>query len=215
MRRTAALALALLLLAGCGAGSAPVPAETAEAYALESFELAGFPAVCGGAVYDCAGGSGAAVWPEAGAPLDAPEGARATALASGGGDGVWTLDRYWDADGTEHAALCLHRPGGGCESFEPDWPGEVTDMCCSGGALWLACADGCVRCLGEGFELLLEHELGDVTGMGATESGVNLKYREGGEVKFANLSMDGALTPRVGGGPGATGAGDAHAGAYG
>ena len=195
MRRAAALALALLLLAGCGAGSAPVPAETAEAYALESFELAGFPAVCGGAVYDCAGGSGAAVWPEAGAPLDSPEGARATALASGGGDGVWTLDIYWDADGAEHAALCLHKIGGGCESFEPDWPGEVTDMCCSGGALWLACADGCVRCLGEGFELLLEHELGDVAGMGATESGVNLKYREGGEVKFANLSMDGALTP--------------------
>lgn len=192
MRRAAALALALLLLAGCGAGSAPVPAETAEAYALESFELAGFPAVCGGAVYDCAGGSGAEVWPEAGAPLDAPEGTRATALASGGGDGVWTLDRYWDADGAEHAALCLHRPGGGCESFEPDWPGEVTDMCCSGGALWLACADGYVRCLGEGFELLLEYELGDVAGMGATESGVNLKYRE---VKFANLSMDGALTP--------------------
>ena len=195
MRRAAALALALLLLAGCGAGSAPVPAETAEAYALESFELAGFPAVCGGAVYDCAGGSGAEVWPEAGAPLDAPEGTRATALASGGGDGVWTLDRYWDADGAEHAALCLHRPGGGCESYEPVWPGEVTDMCCSGGALWLACADGCVRCLGEGFELLLEHELGDVTGMGATGSGVNLKYRDRGEVKFANLSIDGALTP--------------------
>lgn len=193
MRRAAALALALLLLAGCGgAESAPVAAETAAEYALESFELAGFPAVCGGAVYDCAGGSGAAVWPEAGAPLDAPEGTRATALASGGGDGVWTLDRYWDADGAEHAALCLHRPGGGCESFEPDWPGEVTDMCCSGGALWLACADGYVRCLGEGFELLLEYELGDVAGMGATESGVNLKYRE---VKFANLSMDGALTP--------------------
>lgn len=170
MRRAAALALALLLLAG-------------------------FPAVCGGAVYDCAGGSSAAVWPEAGAPLDAPEGARATALAAGGGDGVWTLDRYWDADGTEHAALCLHKPGGGCESYEPDWPGEVTDMCCSGGALWLACADGCVRCLGEGFELLLEYELADVTGMGATESGVNLKYRDRGEVKFANLSPDGALTP--------------------
>lgn len=194
MRRAAALALALLL-AGCGAGSAPVPAETAEAYALESFELAGFPAVSGGAVYDCAGGSGAAVWPEAGAPLDAPEGARATALAAGGGDGVWTLDRYWDADGAEHAALCLHRPGGGCESYEPDWPGEVTDMCCSGGALWLACADGCVRCVDADFGLLLEYELGDVTGMGAAESGVNLKYREGGEVKFANLSMDGALTP--------------------
>lgn len=195
MRRTAALALALLLLAGCGAGSAPVPAETAEAYALESFELAGFPAVCGGAVYDCAGGSGAEVWPEAGAPLDTPDGARATALAAGGGDGVWTLDRYWDADGTEHAALCLHKIGGGCESYEPVWPGEVTDMCCSGGALWLASADGCVRCLGEGFELLLEHELGDVTGMGATESGVNLKYLDRGEVKFANLSIDGALTP--------------------
>ena len=135
------------------------------------------------------------MWPEAGAPLDAPEGSRATALAAGGGDGVWTLDRYWDADGAEHAALCLHKIGGGCESYEPDWPGEVTDMCWSGGALWLACADGCVRCLGEGFELLLEHELGDVAGMGATESGVNLKYREGGGIKFANLSMDGALTP--------------------
>lgn len=195
MRRAAALALALLLLAGCGAGSAPVPAETAAEYALESFELAGFPAVCGGAVYDCAGGSGAAVWPEAGAPLDAPEGARATALAAGGGDGVWTLDRYWDADGAEHAALCLHKIGGGCESFEPDWPGEVTDMCCSGGALWLACADGYVRCVDADFGLLLEYELGGITGMGATESGVNLKYREGGEVKFANLSMDGALTP--------------------
>lgn len=195
MRRAAALALALLLLAGCGAGSAPVPAETAAEYALESFELAGFPAVSGGAVYDCAGGSSAAVWPEAGAPLDAPEGARATALASGGGDGVWTLDRYWDADGAEHAALCLHKIGGGCESFEPDWPGEVTDMCCSGGALWLACADGCVRCLGEGFELLLEYELGDVAGMGATGSGVNLKHLDRGEVKFANLSPDGTLTP--------------------
>ena len=195
MRRAAALALALLALAGCGAGSAPVPAETAEAYALESFELAGFPAVCGGAVYDCAGGSSTEVWPEAGAPLDSPEGARATALAAGGGDGVWTLDRYWDADGAEHAALCLHKIGGGCESFEPDWPGEVTDMCCSGGALWLACAAGCVRCLGEGFELLLEYELADVTGMGATGSGVNLKYLDRGEVKFANLSPDGALTP--------------------
>lgn len=195
MRRAAALALALLALAGCGAGSAPVAAETAAEYALESFELAGFPAVSGGAVYDCAGGSGAAVWPEAGAPLDAPEGARATALAAGGGDGVWTLDRYWDADGAEHAALCLHRPGGGCESFEPDWPGEVTDMCCSGGALWLDCADGCVRCVDESLELLLEYELENVMGLAATGSGVNLKYREGGEVKFANLSMDGALTP--------------------
>ena len=115
MRRTAALALALLLLAGCSAGSAPVPAETAEAYALES--------------------------------------------------------------------------------FEPDWPGEVTDMCCSGGALWLACADGCVRCLGEGFELLLEYELENVMSLAATDSGVNLKYLDRGEVKFANLSPDGSLTP--------------------
>ena len=135
------------------------------------------------------------MWPEAGAPLDAPEGARATALAAGGGDGVWTLDRYWDADGAEHAALCLHRPGGGCESFEPDWPGEVTDMCCSGGALWLACADGCVRCVDESLELLLEYELENVMGLAATESGVNLKYLDRGEVKFANLSPDGALTP--------------------
>ena len=195
MRRAAALALALLLLAGCGAGSAPVAAETAAEYALESFELAGIPAVIGGAVYDCAGGSSAAVWPEAGTPLDAPEGFRATSLCSGGEGGVWTLDRYWDADGAEHAALCLHKIGGGCESFEPDWPGEVTDMCCSGGALWLACTDGYVRCMGEGFGLLLEYELGDVTGMGAAESGVNLKYLDRGEVKFANLSIDGALTP--------------------
>ena len=82
-------------------------------------------------------------------------------------------------------------------------------------ALWLACADGYVRCVDADFELLLEYELEDVTGMGATDSGVNLKYLDRGEVKFANLSMDGALTPRVGGGPGATGAGDAHAGAYG
>lgn len=85
---------------------------------------------------------------------------------------------YDCAGGAEHAALCLHKIGGGCESFEPDWPGEVT-------------------------------------GMGATESGVNLKYRDRGEVKFANLSIAGALTPGVGGGPGAAGAGDAHAGAYG
>ena len=31
--------------------------------------------------------------------------------------------------------------------------------------------------------------------MGATESGVNLKYREKAGVTFANLSIDGALTP--------------------
>lgn len=68
-------------------------------------------------------------------------------------------------------------------------------MCCSGGALWLACADGCVRCMGEGFELLLEYELENVMSLAATGSGVNLKYREKAGVKFANLSMDGALTP--------------------
>lgn len=196
MRRTAALALALLLLAGCGgAERAPVPADTAAEYTLESIELAGFPAVSGGAVYDCAGGFSAAVWPEAGAPLDAPEGTRATALAAGGEDGVWTLDRYWDGDGTEHAALCLHRIGGGCESYAADWLGEVTDICCSGGALWLSCADGYVRCVDEDFELLLEYELEAVTGMGATESGVNLKYRDGGETGFANLDANGVLTP--------------------
>lgn len=195
MRRATALALALLLLAGCGAESAPGPAETAAEYTLESIELAGFPAVSGGTIYDCTGGWSAAVWPEAGAPLDSPEGTRATALAAGGDGGVWTLDIYWDADGAERAALCLHRPGGGCECFEPDWLGEVTDMCWSGGALWLACADGCVRCVDEGFGLLLEYELEAVTGLGAADSGVNLKYRDGGEDKFANLSPDGTLTP--------------------
>ena len=186
---------ALLLLAGCGAERAPVAAETAAEYALESFELAGFPAVCGGVVYDCTGGWSAAVWPEGMAPLDTPEGARATSLASGCESGVWTLDRYWDDEYAEHVELCLHKPGGGCESFEPDWPGEVTDMCCSGGALWLACADGYVRCVDEDFELLLEYELEAVTGMGATDSGVNLKYRDGGENKFAVLATDGTLTP--------------------
>ena len=196
MRRTAALALALLLLAGCGgAERAPVAAETAAEYVLESFELAGFPAVCGGVVYDCTGGWSAAVWPEGMAPLDTPEGARATSLASGCESGVWTLDRYWDDEYAEHVELCLHKPGGGCESFEPDWPGEVTDMCCSGGALWLACADGYVHCVDANFELLLEYELEDVMGMGATDSGVNLKYREKAETKFANLSPDGTLTP--------------------
>ena len=108
MRRTAALALALLLLAGCGgAERAPVAAETAAAYALESFELAGFPAVSGGVVYDCTGGWSAAVWPEGMAPLDTPEGARATSLASGCESGVWTLDRYWDDEYAEHVELCL------------------------------------------------------------------------------------------------------------
>lgn len=59
--RNTLLVLAALLLAGCGgAERAPVAAETAAEYALESFELSGIPAVCGGAVYDCAGGSSAA-----------------------------------------------------------------------------------------------------------------------------------------------------------
>lgn len=195
MKRTAALALALLLLAGCGADSAPVSAEAASIYALDVIELAGFPSVSGGAVYDCAGGSCAAVWPEASAPLDAPEGSRATVLAAGGEGGVWTLDRYWDADGTEHAALCFHRIGGGYDTFEYDWLGDVTDMCWSDGALWLSCADGYVRCIDEDFELLLEYELEAVANLAATGSGVNLKYREKAETKFANLSPDGTLTP--------------------
>ena len=194
MKRTAALALALLLLAGCGADSAPVSAEAASVYVLDIIELAGFPAVSGGTVYDCAG-SCAAVWPEAGAPLDAPEGSRATALAAGGEGGVWTLDRYWDADGTEHAALCFHKIGGACETFEDGWLGDVTDMCSSGGALWLACADGHIRCIGKDFELLLEYELEAVASLAATGSGLNLKYREKGETKFASLSPDGTLTP--------------------
>lgn len=195
VKRTAALALALLLLAGCGADSAPVSAEAASIYALDVIELAGFPSVSGGAVYDCAGGSCAAVWPEASAPLDAPEGSRATVLAAGGEGGVWTLDRYWDADGTEHAALCFHRIGGGYDTFEYDWLGDVTDMCWSDGALWLSCADGYVRCIDEDFELLLEYELEAVANLAATGSGVNLKYREKAETKFANLSPDGTLTP--------------------
>lgn len=195
VKRTAALALALLLLAGCGADSAPVSAEAASIYALDVIELAGFPSVSGGAVYDCAGGSCAAVWPEASAPLDAPEGSRATVLAAGGEGGVWTLDRYWDADGTEHAALCFHRIGGGYDTFEYDWLGDVTDMCWSDGALWLSCADGYVRCIDEDFELLLEYELEAVANLAATGSGVNLKYREKAKTKFANLSPDGTLTP--------------------
>lgn len=164
-------------------------------YLLDEIEIQGFPAVSGGEVYDCAEGSCAAVWPEAGAPLDAPEGFRATSLCSGGEGGVWTLDRYWDEEYAEHFELCLHRPGGGSESFESDWPGEVTDMCWSGGALWLACADGYVRCIDEDFSLLLEYELENVMGLAATDSGVNLKYLEKAETKFANLSPDGALSP--------------------
>lgn len=199
MKRILALALVLFTLTGCGAaGNTALPtASQGEAmkYLLDEIEIHGFPAVSGGEVYDCAEGSCAAVWPEAGAPLDAPEGFRATSLSSGSEGGVWTLDRYWDEDYAEHVELCLHRPGGGSESFESDWPGEVTDMCWSGGALWLACADGYVRCIDEDFSLLLEYELEDVMGLAATGSGVNLKYREKAETKFANLSPDGSLTP--------------------
>ena len=199
MKRMFALVLVLFTLTGCGAaGNTALPtASQGEAmkYLLDEIEIHGFPAVSGGEVYDCVEGSCAAVWPEAGAPLDAPEGFRATSLSSGGEGGVWTLDRYWDEEYAEHVELCLHRPGGGSESFESDWPGEVTDMCWSGGALWLACADGYVRCIDEDFSLLLEYELENVMGLAATDSGVNLKYREKAGVTFANLSPDGSLTP--------------------
>lgn len=199
MKRMFALALVLFTLTGCGAaGNTALPtASQGEAmkYLLDEIEIHGFPAVSGGEVYDCAEGSCAAVWPEAGAPLDAPDDLRATALAAGGEGGVWTLDIYWDEEYAEHVELSLHRLEGGSESFESDWPGEVTDMCWSGGALWLACADGYVRCIDEDFSLLLEYELENVMGLAATDSGVNLKYLEKAETKFANLSPDGALSP--------------------
>ena len=199
MKRILALALVLFTLTGCGAaGNTALPtASQGEAmkYLLDEIEIQGFPAVSGGEVYDCAEGSCAAVWPEAGAPLDAPDDLRATALAAGGEGGVWTLDIYWDEEYAEHVELSLHRLEGGSESFESDWPGEVTDMCWSGGALWLACADGYVRCIDEDFSLLLEYELENVMGLAATDSGVNLKYLEKAETKFANLSPDGALSP--------------------
>lgn len=199
MKRILALALVLFTLTGCGAaGNTALPtASQGEAmkYLLDEIEIHGFPAVSGGEVYDCAEGSCAAVWPEAGAPLDAPEGFRATSLSSGGDGGVWTLDRYWNEEYAEHVELCLHRLEGGCETFEDGWLGGVTDMCWSDGALWLACADGYVRCLSEDFKLLLEYELEDVMGLAATGSDVNLKYREKAGVTFANLSTDGSLTP--------------------
>lgn len=199
MKRILALALVLFTLTGCGAaGNTALPtASQGEAmkYLLDEIEIQGFPAVSGGEVYDCAEGSCAAVWPEAGAPLDAPDDLRATALAAGGEGGVWTLDIYWDEDYAEHIELCLHRLEGGCETFEDGWLGGVTDMCWSGGALWLACADGYVRCIDEDFSLLLEYELENVMGLAATDSGVNLKYLEKAETKFANLSPDGALSP--------------------
>lgn len=199
MKRILALALVLFTLTGCGAaGNTALPtASQGEAmkYLLDEIEIQGFPAVSGGEVYDCAEGSCAAVWPEAGAPLDAPDDLRATALAAGGEGGVWTLDIYWDEEYAEHVELSLHRLEGGCETFEDGWLGGVTDMCWSDGALWLACADGYVRCIDEDFSLLLEYELENVMGLAATDSGVNLKYREKAETKFANLSPDGALSP--------------------
>lgn len=199
MKRILALALVLFTLTGCGAaGNTALPtASQGEAmkYLLDEIEIHGFPAVSGGEVYDCAEGSCAAVWPEAGAPLDAPEGFRATSLSSGGEGGVWTLDIYWDEDYAEHIELCLHRLEGGCETFEDGWLGGVTDMCWSDGALWLACADGYVRCIDEDFSLLLEYELENIMGLAATDSGVNLKYLEKAETKFANLSPDSSLTP--------------------
>ena len=197
MKRVFAFILALLVLSACGAAE-PAAAEIRTAavrYVLNDIELSGIPAVCGGAVYDCSGDSCTAVWPKAGTPLDAPEGFRATSLCSGSEGGVWTLDIYWDEDYAEHIELCLHRLEGGCETFEDGWLGGVTDMCWSDGALWLACADGYVRCLSEDFKLLLEYELEDVMGLAATGSGVNLKYREKAGVTFANLSTDGSLTP--------------------
>lgn len=199
MKRILVLALTLLTLAACGAaGNTDLPAAARDEvvrYVLDEIEIQGFLTVCGGAVYDCAGGSCAAVWPEAGAPLDAPEGFRATSLAAGGEGGVWTLDIYWDEDYAEHIELCLHRLEGGYELCSEPWVSSVEKICWSDGALWASCTDGYVRCIDEGLELLLEYELENVMGLAATGSGVNLKYREKAGVTFANLSPDGSLTP--------------------
>lgn len=200
MKRILTLAFALLILAGCGAAAenpvSPAAArDEAVRYVLDEIEIQGFPAVCGGAVYDCSGDSCTAVWPETGAPLDAPEGFRATSLCSGGEGGVWTLDRYWDDEYAEHVELCLHRLEGGYELCSEPWVGSVEKICWSGGALWASCTDGYVRCIDESLELLLEYELENVMGLAATDSGVNLKYLEKAETKFANLSPDGALSP--------------------
>lgn len=199
MKRILALALVLLTLAACGtAGNTGSPAaarDEAVRYVLDEIEIQGFLTDCGGAVYDCSGGSCTAVWPEAGTPLDAPEGFRATSLAAGGEGGVWTLDIYWDEDYAEHIELCLHRLEGGYELCSEPWVSAVEKICWSDGALWASCTDGYVRCIDEGLELLLEYELENVMGLAATGSGVNLKYREKAGVTFANLSTDGSLTP--------------------
>ena len=200
MKRILTLAFALLILAGCGAAAenpvSPAAArDEAVRYVLDEIEIQGIPAVCGGAVYDCSGDSCTAVWPKAGTPLDAPEGFRATSLCSGSEGGVWTLDIYWDEDYAEHVELCLHRLEGGYELCSEPWVGSVEKICWSGGALWASCTDGYVRCIDESLELLLEYELENVMGLAATDSGVNLKYLEKAETKFANLSPDGALSP--------------------
>lgn len=200
MKRILTLAFALLILAGCGAAAenpvSPAAArDEAVRYVLDEIEIQGFPAVCGGAVYDCSGDSCTAVWPETGTPLDAPEGFRATSLCSGGEGGVWTLDRYWDDEYAEHVELCLHLLEGGYELCSEPWVGSVEKICWSGGTLWASCTDGYVRCIDESLELLLEYELENVIGLAATGSGVNLKYLEKAETKFANLSPDGALSP--------------------
>lgn len=200
MKRILALAFALLILAGCGAAAenpvSPAAArDEAVRYVLDEIEIQGFLTVSGGAVYDCSGDSCTAVWPETGAPLDAPEGFRATSLAAGGEGGVWTLDRYWDDEYAEHVELCLHRLEGGYELCSEPWVSSVEKICWSGGTLWASCTDGYVRCIDESLELLLEYELENVMGLAATGSGVNLKYLEKAETKFANLSPDGALSP--------------------
>ena len=186
----------LIILSACGAASpAAVEKDAALGYAMETFEASGFLAVCGGTVFDFDGSSCKALWPEETSDtLDLPKGLRASGPIAGSELGVWTLDRYWDEEYAEHVELCLHKASGGYKSFEEGWLGDVTDMCWSDGALWLSCADGYVRCIDEDFELLLEYELTNVLGMGATYSGVNLKYHSKEGMEFVNLGTDGELS---------------------